>query len=96
VIPLLSVESSLTKTVKNSKSFVIAFLNGTVSQHGLFFIAYTKDLDIPEKMLSRMMGTSGDGLHDHLMNYTQAVSGAHFFAPALEMLTSLGSSPRRR
>jgi putative iron-dependent peroxidase len=67
-----------------------SFPYGTVSEAGLFFIAYTKTLDIPEKMLTRMMGASGDGLHDHLMGYTQAVSGATFFAPSLEMLKSLG------
>lgn len=67
-----------------------SFPYGTVSEAGLFFIAYTKTLDIPEKMLSRMLGASGDGLHDHLMNYTQAVSGATFFAPSLEVLKSLG------
>jgi putative iron-dependent peroxidase len=68
-----------------------SFPYGTVSEAGLFFIAYSKTLDIPEKMLSRMMGASGDGLHDHLMDYTQAVSGATFFAPSLEVLRSLGS-----
>lgn len=67
-----------------------SFPYGTVSEKGLFFIAYSKTLDIPEKMLSRMLGTSGDGFHDHLMDYTQAVSGAHFFAPSLEVLKSLG------
>jgi len=67
-----------------------SFPYGTVSEKGLFFIAYCKTLDIPEKMLSRMMGTSDDGLHDHLMDYTQAVSGAYFFAPSLEVLKSLG------
>ena len=40
-------------------------------------------------MLRRMLGTNGDGQHDHLMDFTQAVSGAHFFAPSLEVLTSL-------
>lgn len=62
---------------------------GTTSEHGLFFIAYTKDLSIPTRMLSRMMGTAGDGRHDHLMRYTQAVSGAHFFAPSLATLRRL-------
>src|SRR5262245_355096 len=68
-----------------------SFPYGTVSESGLFFIAYTKTLPTPEKMLSRMMGTTGDGLHDHLMDYTQAVSGVTFFAPSLEVLKSLGS-----
>ncbi len=67
-----------------------SFPYGTTSEAGLFFIAYTKDLDITDKMLRRMLGAGGDGLHDHLMDYTQAVSGAHFFAPALEMLRALG------
>ena len=43
------------------------------------------DRDIPEKMLRRMLGTSGDGHHDHLMDFTQAVSGAH--APSLALLS---------
>jgi porphyrinogen peroxidase len=72
-----------------------SFPYGTVSESGLFFIAYTKTLDTPEKMLSRMMGTTGDGLHDHLMDYTRAVSGATFFAPSLEVLKSLGSRSGR-
>jgi putative iron-dependent peroxidase len=67
-----------------------SFPYGTVSEKGLFFIAYCKTLDIPEKMLSRMMGTAGDRLYDHLMDYAQAVSGAHFFAPSLDVLKSLG------
>jgi porphyrinogen peroxidase len=66
-----------------------SFPYGTTSEAGLFFIAYSKTLDIPEKMLSRMMGAGGDGLHDHLMDFTQAVSGANFFAPSLEVLKSL-------
>ena len=66
-----------------------SFPYGTVNEHGLFFIAYTNNFDIPEKMLRRMLGTSGEGQHDHLMDFTQAVSGAHFFAPSLEVLTSL-------
>jgi putative iron-dependent peroxidase len=67
-----------------------SFPYGTVSEAGLFFIAYTKDLGIPEKMLSRMMGIAGDGLHDHLMDFTRAVSGATFFAPSLKVLKALG------
>lgn len=72
-----------------------SFPYGTTSEAGLFFIAYTKNLEIPEKMLGRIMGTSGDGLHDHLMDYTRAVSGAAFFAPSLTMLKLLGAGTRR-
>jgi putative iron-dependent peroxidase len=66
-----------------------SFPYGDLRESGLFFIAYTKDLDTPQKMLRRMYGLSGDGLHDHLMDFTRAVSGAHFFAPPLKLLKSL-------
>jgi putative iron-dependent peroxidase len=65
---------------------------GTTSECGLFFIAYTKDLAIPEKMLRRMLGVAGDGQHDRLMEFTRAVSGATFFAPSLRLLRSLGAA----
>lgn len=67
-----------------------SFPYGTTSENGLFFIAYTKDLAIPERMLRRMLGVSGDGLHDRLLEFTRAVSGASFFAPPLRLLRSLG------
>lgn len=66
-----------------------SFPYGTTSESGLYFLAYTRDLAIPEKMLARMYGTSGDGLHDRLMEHTRAVSGAHFFAPSEEGLRRL-------
>ncbi len=68
-----------------------SFPYGTISSAGLFFIAYTRDVTIPERMLHRLIGTSGDGVHDRLIGFTQAVSGAHFFVPSIEMLESLGS-----
>lgn len=67
-----------------------SFPYGTVSEAGLFFIAYTRHLDIPEQMLARVMGTSGDGVHDRLMDFSRAVSGATFFAPSLKVLRQLG------
>jgi putative iron-dependent peroxidase len=67
-----------------------SFPYGSVDQKGLFFLAYTRDLNIPLKMLNRMLGTTGDGHHDRLTDFTQAVTGATFFAPSLPMLRSLG------
>jgi porphyrinogen peroxidase len=58
---------------------------------GLFFCAYSKDNTILKKMLANMFGTSGDGLHDHILHFTTAKSGAYFFAPSVEMLVGLGS-----
>ncbi|MBI4514505.1 MAG: Dyp-type peroxidase [Deltaproteobacteria bacterium] len=67
-----------------------SFPYGTVSEAGLFFIAYNKTIDTFEKMLARMMGVAGDGLHDQLTDYTRAVTGATFFAPSLALLKKLG------
>lgn len=58
-------------------------------ESGLVFAAYTNDLDIIEKMLARMVGQTGDGLQDRLMDYTTPVSGAMFFTPSLETLKKL-------
>jgi len=66
-----------------------SFPYGTLSEHGVFFVAYCRTPEIPERMLSRIMGTAGDGLHGRLMEFTRAVSGASFFAPSLDMLQAL-------
>ena len=62
---------------------------GTVREAGLYFAAYTKSLDIFDLMLARMMGATADGLHDRLMEFSRAVTGATFFVPSLEALSSL-------
>ena len=58
--------------------------------HGLFFVAYAKEPRRFERMLTRLFGTAEDGLHDRLMEFTRAVSGAYFFIPSLKLLKSLG------
>ncbi len=63
-----------------------SFPYGTTSEAGLFFIAYTRDLDIPFKMLRRMLGVGGDRRHDLLMEIVKPVSGATFFVPSAQLL----------
>jgi putative iron-dependent peroxidase len=53
---------------------------------GLFFIAYTQDLNIIDAMLLRMFGTSGDGIHDRLLHFVTPMDGAYYFAPSEELL----------
>ncbi|MDR3606798.1 MAG: Dyp-type peroxidase [Oligoflexia bacterium] len=63
---------------------------GTASgESGLYFVAYAKDPTIFERQLARMMGSTGDGVHDRLMEFSEAVSGAFFFIPSLNTLRSL-------
>jgi porphyrinogen peroxidase len=62
---------------------------GTVRAHGLYFIAFSADLERFDLMLARMFATSGDGLHDRLTEFTAPLSGSYYFAPSLESLAAL-------
>ncbi|MFI5303866.1 MAG: Dyp-type peroxidase [Nitrospiria bacterium] len=62
---------------------------GSIKESGLFFVAYTKFPDTFELMLKRMMGVSGDRVHDKLMEFSHARTGANFFMPSSEKLNSL-------
>ncbi len=59
---------------------------GTVSEHGLYFVAFSADASRFEKMLRRMFGQSGDAVHDRLTDFSRPVTGAFYFVPSLEAL----------
>jgi putative iron-dependent peroxidase len=59
---------------------------GTVSEHGLYFVAFSADPTRFEKMLRRMFGDAGDGRHDRLTEFTRPVSGSLYFVPSVEEL----------
>jgi putative iron-dependent peroxidase len=62
---------------------------GRVGELGLYFLAFSADPSRFTKMMARMFGTSGDGLHDHLTDFTHPVSGAFYFAPSLDALEGI-------
>lgn len=62
---------------------------GTVAEQGLYFLAFSADRTRFDRMLARVFGTSGDGLRDHLTDFTRPVSGAFYFAPSLTTLREL-------
>jgi putative iron-dependent peroxidase len=62
---------------------------GRVGELGLYFLAFSADPARFTKMLHRMFGVSGDGLHDHLTDFTRPVSGAFYFAPSLDALDGI-------
>jgi putative iron-dependent peroxidase len=62
---------------------------GTVRELGLYFLAFSADPTRFTKMMARMFGTSGDGVHDHLTDFTHPVSGAFYFAPSLDDLDGI-------
>jgi putative iron-dependent peroxidase len=67
---------------------------GTAQEHGLYFVAFSAERSRYERMLARMFGTAGDGLHDRLTDFTRPVSGAYYFAPSLTVLNQLAAEDR--
>jgi len=63
---------------------------GDVKQQGLFFVSYCHSPLPFEMMLKSMVHGDEHGNVDHLLKYTQAETGAAFFAPSLTFLTYLG------
>ena len=63
---------------------------GTVSEHGLNFIAFSGERNRFDTMLARIFGTSGDGLADRLTEFSRPVTGACYFAPSLNALAEVG------
>ncbi len=63
---------------------------GTVAEHGLYFVAFSADPSRYDRMLTRMFGTEGDGMHDRLTDFSRPVRGAYYFAPAINALNELG------
>ncbi len=61
---------------------------GDVREHGLFFVAFSRDLDRIDRMLRRMFGLDPDGLRDRLMDFTQATTGSYWFAPSQDEIDS--------
>jgi putative iron-dependent peroxidase len=62
---------------------------GTVSEHGLYFVAFSAERSRYDVMLARMFGTAGDGFHDRLTDFSRPVAGAYYFAPSLNALNEL-------
>ncbi len=61
---------------------------GDVTEHGLYFVAFSADRVRIDRMLARMFGTAGDGLHDRLMDFTRPTSGSIYFAPSLTFMAA--------
>lgn len=65
---------------------------GTVQEKGLMFLAFACDLIRFSSQLESMYGLTEDKKIDQLINYSTAVSGAYWFAPAEEDLQEILST----
>jgi putative iron-dependent peroxidase len=57
-----------------------------VAEHGLHFVAFSRERRRFDLMLGRMFGVDGDGLHDRLTDFSTPVTGSYWFVPALDDL----------
>lgn len=64
---------------------------GGVLEHGLYFLAFSCDIQRFDHILASMFGVSGDGVHDHLTDFSTPVSGSYWFAPSAAELSVLAS-----
>ncbi len=79
--------------VKNSEGKSMEILRhsmpyGNASEGGLYFVSYCRTPVHFDKMMESMIKADNHGHYDHLMDYSQAVTGCAFFAPSVEFLTS--------
>jgi porphyrinogen peroxidase len=62
---------------------------GTSQEYGLYFVAFSAQRSRYDQMLARMFGTSGDGVHDRLTEFSRPVTAGYYFAPSLNVLNEL-------
>jgi porphyrinogen peroxidase len=60
---------------------------GGVREHGLYFVAFANSSKRFDALLESMFGVT-DGVHDRLLDFSRATSGAYYFAPSQEDLDS--------
>lgn len=59
---------------------------GGIRDPGLYFLAFSAELDRFDWLLQSMFGLADDGRRDRLLGYSRPVSGSYFYAPPLETL----------
>ena len=57
---------------------------GTTSEAGLLYVAFASSPDLVLRQLERMYGVSADGVHDRIIEFSTAVTGANYFVPPLD------------
>jgi putative iron-dependent peroxidase len=59
-------------------------------EFGTYFIGRSRDVGVIELMLRRMFVGVPDGAYDRMLDFSRAVTGAAFFAPASDVLDGFG------
>jgi putative iron-dependent peroxidase len=59
------------------------------AEYGTYFIGYSRNLWVIERMLHNMFVGGPAGRHDRILDFSTAITGATFFAPSNSLLMSL-------
>lgn len=59
-------------------------------EFGTYFIGYSRELWVTERMLERMFVGDPPGKHDRLLDFSTPVTGGVYFVPAASLLDGLG------
>ncbi len=62
---------------------------GNSSQHGLYFLAFSCELERFDFLLRRMYGLTEDGIRDQLPRFSAPQTGSYWYAPTQIMLAGL-------
>lgn len=62
---------------------------GNATEHGLYFLAFACEMRRFEIQLKSMLGMTEDGVHDRLIEFSQAQTSSFWFAPSQEDLQDL-------
>ena len=63
---------------------------GGVAEHGLYFLAFARELSRFNVQLRSMFGVSEDELCDRLTGFSRPTTGSYWFAPSEDTLMRLG------
>ncbi len=66
-----------------------SFPYGSLSEHGLYVLAFAADPVRFRLLLGRMFGTAEDGLRDRLTDFSRPLSGAYWYAPSRDALVEM-------
>ncbi|WP_288362673.1 Dyp-type peroxidase [uncultured Spongiibacter sp.] len=64
---------------------------GGVSQHGLYFLSFSCEIERYDHILASMFGKADDGIVDRLNDFSTPLSGSYWFAPSAAELSDLAS-----
>ena len=62
---------------------------GSTTEHGLYFLAFSCELDRFEYLLRRMYGLTEDGVRDRMLDFTHPVTSSWWYAPTRQWLAAL-------